>query len=157
MIYGTCLRGGVSNWGTLWEFDPSTNTYTHRATLNNTLGTGPYGSLEEAPNGLLYGITNFRGSNNAGTIFHFNPNTSAITKIHDLVSATTGLYPYSGFTLFSNGIMYAGIRNGGLNSRGTLISLDPSTNTITKIDDFDNFNGYQPYYGSPLEYIASGF
>ena len=62
-------QGGANNFGTLFSFDPATNTQVKLIDFNTAQGTNPTGSLIQASNGKLYGMTYGGGSGNYGVIF----------------------------------------------------------------------------------------
>jgi len=64
----------------------------------------------------------------------------------DLDSTNSGLHPYGGLTLASNGLLYGLVYQGGDSNLGVLFEYDPSTNILTKRVDFDGVsNGSYPY------------
>lgn len=72
-FYGVCIYGGTSGYGTVWKYNPGTNTFT---LLHNFLGqasdegANPYGGvMYDSVSGLLYGTTTNGGANNYGQIF----------------------------------------------------------------------------------------
>ena len=84
-LYGMTLNGGSGRGGTglgvIFSFDPSTSTYTKLKDFDNTNGANPYGSLIQANDGKLYGMTSEGGSSNYGVIFSFDPSSSTYTKL----------------------------------------------------------------------------
>jgi uncharacterized repeat protein (TIGR03803 family) len=71
-LYGMTSEGGSINAGVIFSFDPSSYTYTKLKNFDGTNGGNPYGSLMQARNGKLYGMTRKGGSINAGVIFSFD-------------------------------------------------------------------------------------
>ena len=52
-LYGLTYLGGAYNRGVLFEYDPLTNTYDKKIDFDGIdKGSGPYGSLIQASNGL---------------------------------------------------------------------------------------------------------
>ena len=64
--YGMTKEGGDVGYGVIFSFDPSTSTYKNLYSFNGSNGANPTGSLVQAKNGKLYGITPRGGSNNTG-------------------------------------------------------------------------------------------
>jgi uncharacterized repeat protein (TIGR03803 family) len=80
-LYGMTSQGGASNLGVLFEYDPTTATYTKKIDFDGTTkGRYPYGSLMEATNGKIYGMTSSGGVFNKGVLFEFDPTTATYTK-----------------------------------------------------------------------------
>jgi uncharacterized repeat protein (TIGR03803 family) len=50
-------RGGSNGRGVIFSFDPSSSTYTKLKAFDGTNGANPVGSLMQARNGKLYGMT----------------------------------------------------------------------------------------------------
>lgn len=133
-LYGTAASGGAYSSGVLFEFDPSTGTFTKKHDFTSTLGGSPYGGLVEVSTGKLYGI--------GGIIYEYDISTSTFTKKLSLDLSSVDGY---GATLekASNGKLYATLRNYP-NGQGAVIEYDPSANTLKKIKEYDNVwnNGY---------------
>ena len=143
-LYGMTNGGGSNGYGVIFSFDPSTSTYTKLKDFDNTNGSNPYGSLVQAADGKLYGMTHSGGSSGYGTIFSFAPSTSAYIKLKDFDN-TNGSYPFGSLVQSTNGKLYGMTNGGGSNGYGVIFSFDPSTSTYTKLKDFDNTNGSNPY------------
>jgi uncharacterized repeat protein (TIGR03803 family) len=112
--------------------------------FDNTNGSNSWGSLMQASDGRLYGMTNGGGSNFAGVIFSFDPSSSTYTKLKDFDN-TNGAFPF-GSTLVqaSDGKLYGMTNGGGSGGYGVIFSFDPSSSTYTKLKDFDNTDGANP-------------
>ena len=146
-LYGMTNYGGSSNNGVLFEFDPATDTYTKKLDFGGAnKGSNPLGSLMQANNGKLYGMTNIGGSNNYGVLFEFDPATDTYTKKLDFDGANKGRNPRGSLMQADNGKLYGMTSNGGSNSYGVLFEFNPATDTYTKKLDFTGENGKYPYY-----------
>ena len=88
-IGGTGFGGGA-----IFSFDPSSSTYTKLKNFDLHNGAYPSGSLMEASNGKLYGMTSEGGSTGDGVIFSFDPSSSTLTKLTDF-GGTNGANPYA--------------------------------------------------------------
>lgn len=151
-LYGMTNRGGTSSRGVLFEFDPSAGIYTKKFDFSTANGSNPYGSLIQATNGKLYGMTNGGGSSNSGVIFEYDINTNTYTKKFDF-STTNGSRPYGSLLQASNGKLYGLTNTGGTSSGGVLFEYDLTSSTYTKRNNFavsPFTNGYSPY-GSLIE------
>src|SRR5687767_5407846 len=86
--------GNGSGYGTIFMTDSVGDNYTDVFTFSNpTDGIDPYGSLIQATDGKIYGMTRNGGANNFGTIFRIDPMTFVYTKVHDFDS-TNGKHPH---------------------------------------------------------------
>lgn len=93
-LYGLTTSGGANNFGTIFQFDITTNTFNKKIDFNGVLnGNYPLGSLMQASDGMLYGMTQLGGVNNKGVIFQYNPNTNVCVKIFDF-NGINGELPY---------------------------------------------------------------
>src|SRR5207244_8199740 len=71
-LYGMTNVGGANNDGTLFEYDIDTDSLLMLFDFAEDSGTLPRGSLMQASNGKVYGMTTSGGSNNGGTLFEFD-------------------------------------------------------------------------------------
>lgn len=137
-IYGFTSHGGANGFGTIFEYDYGTTTFTTTADLDSTnTGKHPYGGFTQASNGLLYATIFNGGTNNNGVLIQYNSATNTPTKIHDFDAATTGSSPYGNLIEASNGKLYGMTFSGGANNQGTIFEFVTATNTVTKLIDFD--------------------
>lgn len=151
-LYGMTNLGGINNLGVIFEYDPATLVYTKKLDFAGTSnGARPYGSLVQASNGKLYGMTQQGGVSNMGVLFEYNLTTSTYTKLLDFAGTTNGSYPSGSLMQASNGKLYGMTYQGGANNIGVMFEFDPATNTYTKKLDFaGTTNGSYPY-GSFLQ------
>ncbi len=145
-LYGTAADGGAFDYGTIFSYDPASGNYTTLYSFDYyTVGGYPYGSLFQASDGKLYGMTYEGGNNEYGTIFSFDPSTAAVTDVHDF-DYTDGAYPYgNNLVQAQNGKLYGMTYAGGADNDGVIFSFDPVTNGYSKLLDFDQTNGAEPY------------
>jgi uncharacterized repeat protein (TIGR03803 family) len=141
-FYGTTKAGGSNSIGILYEFDPTTNTFTKRIDFTTSIGSRPVGGLAEF-GGKLYGCANLGGTQGKGTIFEYNVSTnSAIVKVN--LTTINGANPYTGMVLFSgNNKMYGVTENGGqlAGVSGVLFEYNPSTNAYVARINFNTATG----------------
>jgi len=130
-LYGMAERGGVG-FGTLFEYDLTTSTFTKLLDFGNGKGQFPTGSLIQATNGKLYGLTWLGGANNLGVLFEYDITTSTYAKKIDFDGADHGSEPQGALLEASTGIFYGATSKGGLNGLGTLFEYDLATNILTK-------------------------
>lgn len=94
-LYACTPGGGMYLGGVLYEYDPQTNIFTKRVDFgySNTAGISPDGTLMEASNGKLYGMTNLGGLYNYGTIFEYDTETNVYTTKFDFQDQLFGSKP----------------------------------------------------------------
>jgi uncharacterized repeat protein (TIGR03803 family) len=145
-LYGMTPNDGSFNRGTLFEFDPATNTFTKKVDFDyNSNGSEPRGSLLLASNNKFYGMTNSGGQTGDGVLFEYDPATSILTNKIEF-EYNTGSEPYGDLTQATNGKLYGMTREGGDNGNasGTLFEYDIATNTMTSRVNFSELNGENP-------------
>lgn len=142
----TKLYGMGSEGKGIFEYDHVANTIKTLSdfTTNPSNGTGGYGKLTQAPNGLLYGMTAFGGSSGKGVIFEINVATGAYTKKFDF-GTTNGENPEGSLMLAKNGKMYGLTSEGGSADKGVLFEYVPGSTAITVLVNFAGAaNGEMP-------------
>ena len=135
-LYGVMSQGGsTSNAGTIFEFDPVTNSLTKRRDLEVSSGRGANG-LTLAPNGKFYATAIGGGSIGEGTLFEYDPVANSITKKVDF-TLMTGCNPMAPLELGSNGKLYGTTSRGGVSSSyTTLFEFDPATGVTSIRKEF---------------------
>ena len=137
------FQGGNDNVGVIFSFDPLTSIYTKVRDFDTLNGSHPSGSLIQAGDGKLYGMTNQGGLLGSGVLFSFDLLTSTYTKLKDF-GIGSGAYPYGSLMQANDGKLYGMTLQGGLNGDGAIFSFDPSASTYVKLMDFDSTNGANP-------------
>ncbi|MBP9689891.1 MAG: hypothetical protein KBE91_09790, partial [Bacteroidia bacterium] len=149
MLYGYTYTGGIYGNGTLFEFNPITNTLTKKIDFNNNITGGyPNGTLMQALNGKLYGLTYQGGVNNCGTLFEYDRISNSLTTKVAFNTVTKGANPYGQLVQAVNGKLYGTTTSGGGHNYGVIFEYNISTNTFTKKLDFDgSLSGGNPRSG----------
>ncbi len=142
-LYGMTFNGGAADAGVIFSFDPTTCDYSTLFDFDGENGAQPSGSLIQASDGKLYGMTSFGGDLNSGVIFSFDPSSTTYTKLFNFDN-DNGTNPSGSLLQTANGKMYGMTAEGGNQNLGTIFSFDPISLTVTKIDDLDNVNGAVP-------------
>jgi len=93
-LYGMTNRGGTNDKGVLFQYNPITSTYTKKIDFDSINGSYPYGSLMQASNGNIYGVTSQGGADDKGVLFQYNSVTSTYAKKFEY-NLTNGALPYS--------------------------------------------------------------
>jgi len=143
LIYGMTAEGGIYGFGTIFVFNPATDSLTTLISFIPDSGGNPQGSLMQASNGLIYGMTAGGGIYYGGTLFSLNPLTNNYTTLVNLSSAS-GVGPDGCLIQASNGKLYGITENGGTYMDGALFEYDPITDSLTELINFDGTNGNSP-------------
>lgn len=144
LMYGMDYRGGTSVYGVLFSFNIHTQLYKVLHNFNTGNGAYPYGSLIQATNGKLYGMTEYGGyySGN-GVIFSFDTSTNSYTDVLNF-NDTLGANPYGNLLQMPNGMLYGMTSGGGANKHGTIFKFNPITNKLTDLYAFSIPTGSGP-------------
>jgi uncharacterized repeat protein (TIGR03803 family) len=129
-LYGMAYEGGNYGTGVIYSFDPAASVYTKLKDFDNSNDGGyPFGSLMQASDRKLYGMTYQGGTNGYGVIFSFDLSTSTYTKLTDFDN-TNGGYPYGSLIQASDGKLYGMTYQGGNNGNGVIFQLTPPLRLI---------------------------
>ncbi|HEX7412433.1 MAG TPA: choice-of-anchor tandem repeat GloVer-containing protein [Bacteroidia bacterium] len=143
MMYGMTIIGGTSDKGVIFQYNPATSTYTKKFDFAGTNGQGPHGSLIQASDGMLYGITGAGGASGLGVLFQYNPATNTYISMFDF-AGTNGQNPNGSLMQASDGMLYGMTQAGGASNMGVLFQYNLTTNTYFKMLDFNGTNGQNP-------------
>lgn len=136
-LYGMTSSGGKNMQGVLFQYDPDSLIYINKLDFKDTItGANPFGSLIQASDGKLYGMTSQGGINNMGVLFQYDPATSIYSKKLDFAGITNGANPSGSLIQASDGKLYGMTRYGGINNNGVLFQYDPIASIYIKQFDF---------------------
>ncbi|WP_026898139.1 choice-of-anchor tandem repeat GloVer-containing protein [Daejeonella oryzae] len=159
-LYGMTEKGGTNNKGVIFSFDPSNSTYAKLKDFKGDDGANPWGSLIQATDGKLYGMTRTEGDGQGGfyikfsygVIFSYNITTATYIKLKDFITPffddNMGKSPYGSLVQANNGILYGMTHEGGFEDYGTVFSFDPTT---LQHNNFINFNDFENPFGSLIQ------
>ena len=147
-LYGLTSSHGEYGGGALFSTPAifGNGPTTHVSFDGPQKGRSPKGSLIQAPNGQLYGMTEFGGANDMGVIFTFHRYGSVpFKKLVDLDGVNTGSHPTGNLLLASDGKLYGLTRTGGNYGDGAIFSIALDGTGFTKLLDFnDALTGANP-------------
>lgn len=135
--------------GTIYRLNPATSIVQTLATMTNTNGVSPRGTLLFASDGKCYGTAAAGGAFNNGTIFRFDVATSTVTSWFSFAGAN-GATPEGGLVEGPEGWLYGITREGGSTKtiadpgKGTVFQFKPSTGEFNTIHHFNGINGAAP-------------
>ncbi|MEO1714724.1 MAG: choice-of-anchor tandem repeat GloVer-containing protein, partial [Bacteroidota bacterium] len=137
-LLGATNDGGDNTVGTIYEFDPSTGTFTSYASFDffSTGYSTIYQFLEVSP-GVFYGMNQNGGGSFDGTLYKFDRSANTITVVHTFVGGNNdGSGGEGQLTLSPDGLIYGTTVSGGPNNSGTIFSYDESTDTYMMLASF---------------------
>lgn len=154
-FYGTTLRGGASDRGTIFRFDPASiqpdgTGFQTLHSFDYDHGAEPRGDLVRGADGKFYGTTYTGGSAFAGTIFRLDPSTTppAFTWLYDFPRNGSGQFYEGSFPLAGvvewGGYLYGTALFGGADNRGTIFKFDPAAKAMVWVKSFTGTGGAQP-------------
>ena len=143
LLYGTTSIGGATNYGVIFSYNTTTGKETTVLTFDGTDGANPCGSLMQATDGLLYGMTSSGGASNLGTVFSFNTVTGKDSMLISF-NNTNGSRPSGSLIQASDGLLYGMTNTGGLNSIGVIFSYNTLSGKDSVLLSFNTTNGSNP-------------
>jgi uncharacterized repeat protein (TIGR03803 family) len=122
-LYGMTNCGGVYNYGTIFKINTDGNGFQvlHSFSGEANDGSYPYGSLTLS-GATLYGMTDYGGVANVGTIFQINTDGTGFQVLHSF-SQSDGTVPQGSLTL-SGSTFYGTTYAGGAGSCGTILQIN---------------------------------
>ena len=150
-VYGTTLKGGVNDRGTLFLFDLPNGK---ELTLHD-FGAGIDGSYPDSGVALsgskLYGTTRSGGKYGTGVIY-VSSLSGAEKTLYDFGASKDGAQPDSSLTRTNGSLIafYGVTAAGGENGRGTLYEIN-NAGVETVLNSFGGSDGAYPY-GRPLSF-----
>ncbi len=159
-LYGmTTNTGQNTGQGNIFRISTSGTNYTLLKKFNGTNGANPAGSLIQAPDGYLYGMTENGGMNGLGVIFKIRMDGTGFEKIFEFGQSINGVYgthPKGSLMLGSDGKLYGMAMGGGSSWAGTVFRINTNGTGFSVLYNFNGTNGLFPV-GSLVEDINTGF
>lgn len=164
-LYGTTLRGGANDAGTIFRITLA-GTLTVLRSFAGADGKNPEGRLVVGADGALYGTTLIGGASDRGSVYRIAPDGSGFSTLYSFPSLgafnsagvatnATGANPRAGLTLGADGNFYGAAYQGGASGYGTVFRMTPS-GSVTTLHDFNGapFDGGYPL--SLVNQLADG-
>jgi uncharacterized repeat protein (TIGR03803 family) len=122
--------------------------YTKLFEFNDTLGAFPKGDLLYDST-YLYGMTEYGGTKNIGTIFKIKIDGTGFQVMHNF-NDTNGAYPHGSLIVVGN-YLYGMANLGGTHGYGLIFKIKPDGTGYDTVLNFTGVNGSNPY-GALLYY-----
>lgn len=116
-------ENGLPGYGSIYEYDYITNTFTIKFDMNGSNGIYPYGSLIKASNNKLYGMNSGGGAYGKGVLFEYDYLTGIFTKLMDF-DGINGAGGIGSLMQSSNGKLYGMTLEGGVSNKGVIFEYD---------------------------------
>ena len=144
LLYGMAQVGGSYGYGTLFSYNIITGAYTKLHDFGNgTDGAYPGGTLMQAHNGIIYGLTQSGGTHeNKGTLFSYNIFTNTYTTLYNFGDRFDGISPVGSLIQATDGLLYGCTAYGGTNGLGNLFSYNIGTGVMLRLHNFDEGGSY---------------
>ncbi|MEI6817345.1 MAG: choice-of-anchor tandem repeat GloVer-containing protein [Bacteroidota bacterium] len=142
-FYGGTSERGLFDYGVIYCYDNTTNTYSVVHNFDSINGKINCGALIQASNGLLYGNTLEGGTYNSGVIYSFDITSNTYNVLYHFQNSS----PSEDMIQANNGKLY-GTASGGSLGYGVIYSFDITSNTYSVIYNFDSISG-----GSPVGHL----
>jgi uncharacterized repeat protein (TIGR03803 family) len=144
--YGTSTAGGLSGSGTLFRYDPATNTEHVLADFGALKIVSANNDLSFDGQGHIIGTSRYGGTSGHGTIFSYD---LASQKLSILTSfdGTNGAVVNGNLVADGQGHLYGTTYMGGTSNLGTVFRFDVATGTLTSLTSFTDVNGAYPGTG----------
>ncbi len=163
-LYGTTLRGGAADAGTVFKISLS-GTLTTLVSFDGTNGKNPEGQLVVGADGSLYGTTLIGGDADRGVIFKITP-AGVLTKLFSFPSLgafntsgvatnAVGANPRAGLKLGADGNFYGTAYQGGPAGYGTVFKSTPA-GAVTVVHGFSGPPGDGAFPLSTVSQTADG-
>ena len=129
-LYGTTERGGTSSVapaGTVFRLTLSgTETVIHSFGDTGDGVDPTSGTLLQASDGYLYGMTYQGGANDLGTVFKIDPASGSESILYSFDVVPDAARPGAGLIQANDGNFYGTTTQGGTRGNGTIFKLTPS-------------------------------
>ena len=145
MLYGMGYNGGIDNAGVVYKYNPATSVWSKEFDFHQAkFGSRPVGAVVQAKDNLLYGVTQFGGAKNNGTLYQYDPVSYTYVKKIDFDKTISGDAPTAPLLLAADGKLYGTTTYGGANDEGVLFQYDPATNILVPKVEFGGAKGSGP-------------
>jgi len=121
-FYGMSVHGGAYGLGAVYLIRPDGSELVIHSFGNGADGQGPFGSLIQASDGNLYGMTASGGAYGGGIAFSLTLQGTE-TVLHSFGSGSDGAAPHGSLLQASDGNFYGLTSGGGANGMGAAIRI----------------------------------
>jgi uncharacterized repeat protein (TIGR03803 family) len=135
ILYGLTSLGGINDDGTIFSIRTDGSHFTTLYNFaDNGDGSAPYGTLILSGS-TLYGMTEYGGINENGTIFSISTSGSGFATLYSFTNGNDGANPL-GNLIISGSTLYGMAEYGGANGNGTIFSISTSGSGFATLYSF---------------------
>ncbi len=135
-LYGTTTWGGFSNMGVVFSYDIHHRHFSKLYDFESSQGSYPTGSLTQANNGILYGVSAYGGTNDQGVIFNYNIATEAYAKLYNF-DEENGSVPFGSLIQGAGNLLYGSTTTGGTYGTGVIFNFNLNSNNYAVVSNCD--------------------
>jgi uncharacterized repeat protein (TIGR03803 family) len=153
-FWGTTRIGGAGGFGTIFKVDAVSGALTTVVEFTGTggvaKGSQPRAALLRDGAGVFWGTTANGGALDLGTVFKFDPATSAFTALVEFTGTNGGAQGASPLSVLADdgaGSLWGTTDTGGSDNLGTIFKMDKLSGALTTIVHFAGANGANPKAG----------
>ena len=150
VLFGTCLHGGSSGNGTIFQADSNGNNIHIVYTFDSINGADPQGNIVQAANNKIYSTTFLGGCGDSCVLSEYDPATGTNLDVFDFYCDLSGAEPTDGMILGKDGNLYGMTNSGGIHQYGVIYRFNPDTHIFDTLLNFNSTTGAHPY-GSLLQ------
>ena len=144
-LYGTTVRGGSSDRGTVFAVNTDGSAFTILYSFTGfDDGAYPYAGLILSGN-TLYGTAYSGGSSGSGTVFAVNTDGTGFTTVYSFTGGSDGADPWAGLIL-SGDTLYGTVSGGGSSGSGTVFAVNTNGTGFATLYSFTAASGSYPHY-----------
>ncbi|MBN4072460.1 T9SS type A sorting domain-containing protein [Crocinitomix catalasitica] len=144
-LYGMTSVGGTNNLGTIYRYNLALDDHEVLYEFDLAGGNKPRGALMQISGGLFYGMTQFGGATNKGTIFSFDPFSSTISWLHEF-DGPNGAQPFGDLVNYGD-FLFGTTNKGGVLDSGVTFQYKMASSTYSMTNEMSMANGGLPVYG----------
>ena len=152
--YGDSVSSGYSE-GNLFSFDPTSNKLHTLFNFTDSTGYNPYGSLLQATDKQLYGMTCNGGLSDGGELFRYSTTTKKFQMLFSF-NGGNGYDPFGTLIQSVNGLLYGMTQEGGDNNEGIFFSYNIATGQDSALFSFNQTNGANPAFNNLVQDSSTG-
>jgi uncharacterized repeat protein (TIGR03803 family) len=146
-LYGATAFGGATDQGAVFRINKDGTGYRMISSFAaNWDGMNPYAGLSRGTDGSLYGMTQFGGNRDFGTVFELSEAATKHRVLHHFANGGDGAAPYSPLLEASDGSFFGTSWDGGSTNLGAVFRISRDGSGYRVVHSFGaGVDGRSPY------------